>query len=285
MQIYRAFNVKWLDALVLTHDHMDAVGGLDELRSLQMYDQKTFEVTSSIRCICDRRTLSRLRHAYPYLFPKPNKKAAPFQSASVCQCCELDLEGVELRPDFGGGGSTEVTAPMKQPEAAPAVKRFVAKIDWESFGGTSADGQPLPHVTPVDLCGLLAVALPLQHGADYVCFGYGFGPEDARVVYLSDFTAILAETDVILRRWSAEGGIELMVLDALRWDQTHPVHASALESIDLVRRYRPKRALLVGMGHTMEHEETNRVLRQMLAGEGLDVQLAYDGQFVPLRFF
>ncbi len=38
-------------------------------------------------------------------------------------------------------------------------------------------------------------------------------------------------------------------------------------------------------GHTMEHEETNRELRRMLASEGLDVQLAYDGQFVPLRFF
>ena len=286
MQIYRAFHVKWLDALVLTHDHMDAVGGLDELRSLQMYDLKTFEVASSIRCVCDRRTLARLRHAFPYLFPKPKRNAAaPFKGvgAGVCECCEMDLEGVEMRPEASASGTTDVAE--QEPEAKPAVKRFVAKIDWESFGATGADGQPLPRVTPINLCGLPAVALPLQHGADYVCFGYGFGPEDARIVYLSDYTAILAETDVILRRWSTDGAIELMVLDALRWDQTHPVHASAFESIDLVRRYRPRRTLLVGMGHTMEHEETNRELRRMLASEGLDVQLAYDGQFVPLRFF
>ena len=70
MDVYRSYGIKWLDALLLTHDHADATGGLDELRSLQMYDQKTFEISSSIRCIYDRRTLARLRHCFPYLFPR-----------------------------------------------------------------------------------------------------------------------------------------------------------------------------------------------------------------------
>ena len=293
MDVYRSYGIKWLDALLLTHDHADATGGLDELRSLQMYDQKTFEISSSIRCICDRRTLARLRHCFPYLFPKTKKAVAPFDSGNLCQCCEMDLEGVALDaiakaniadPSGGGAAAAAATsAPAAASAEPPSVKRFVAKIDWESFGATGSDGQPLKQVAEVDVCGLAVTALPLQHGADYVCFG--FGPARARTVYLSDYTAILPETEALLTRWSAEGGIELLVLDALRWDESHPVHASALESIEVARRLRPQKTLLVGMGHTMEHEETNRKLRDMLAVEGLDVQLAYDGQFVPVPFF
>ena len=40
--------------------------------------------------------------------------------------------------------------------------------------------------------------------------------------------------------------------------------------------------LLVGMGHGMEHAATNRRLRRLWHDERLDVQLAYDSQFVPL---
>ena len=51
---------------------------------------------------------------------------------------------------------------------------------------------------------------------------------------------------------------------------------------ELARRLRPARTLLVGMGHALEHVATNRRLRRLQREEGLDIQLAYDGQFVPL---
>lgn len=89
----------------------------------------------------------------------------------------------------------------------------------------------------------------------------------------------------MLLSWASDGCIDLLVLDALRWDEPHPVHASALESVALARKLRAKRTLLVGMSHTMEHDETNTALRHMLLSEGLDVQLAFDGQFVPVAFF
>ena len=54
--------------------------------------------------------------------------------------------------------------------------------------------------------------------------------------------------------------------------------------VALARRLRPRRTLLVGMGHAMEHHATNRRLRRLWTEEGLDIQLAYDGQFVPLEF-
>ncbi len=48
MRVYKQHGVKAIDALLLTHDHADAIGGLDELRSLQPYDQVTMEVGTAV---------------------------------------------------------------------------------------------------------------------------------------------------------------------------------------------------------------------------------------------
>ena len=42
-----------------------------------------------------------------------------------------------------------------------------------------------------------------------------------------------------------------LVLDALRPAGAHPVHATMAESVALARRLRPRRTLLVGMGHAI----------------------------------
>ena len=124
----------------------------------------------------------------------------------------------------------------------------------------------------------------MLHGADYVSYGFAFGDAGSRVVYLSDYTALLPPTEALLEAWAAEPrGISLLVLDALLIGGSNPVHASLGESIGLARRLRPRRTLLVGMSHEMEHVATNARLRVLLAAEALDVQLARDGQRVPLE--
>ena len=269
----------------------DAVGGLDDLRSLQRYDPANAS-TAALKCVCDRRTLCRLRHMYPYLFPKSATRS-PFADA-ICQSCELDLEPSPTHlPQTSHPSGRSPRLPAAQPArpptgpaaaiqaAAPEVRRFVSKIDWQPFG----EAEHLERISHFELCGLPFLALPVQHGADYMCFGYGFGPEDARVVYLSDYTALVPSTDALLSEWAARGCIELLVLDALHDSGPHPVHASAEESVALARRLRPRRTLLVGMGHGMEHVATNKRLRGLKRQEGIDIQLASDGQFVPLRLF
>ena len=135
---------------------------------------------------------------------------------------------------------------------------------------------------PVARRSLAVHALAVLHGADYVCYGFAFGSGVNRVVYLSDYTELLPPTEALLSRWSSDGEIGLLVLDTLAYSGKHPVHATMSESLGLVRRLKPRQTLLVGMSHEMEHHSCNRRLRELLQPEGLDVQLAYDGQFVPL---
>lgn len=72
------------------------------------------------------------------------------------------------------------------------------------------------------------------------------------------------------------------MLDALNIGESSPVHATVAESIALARKLAPARTLLVGMGHSLEHRECNAQLAGLLGPEGIDLQLARDGQFVPL---
>ncbi len=301
LRVYRAHGVQSLDGLILTHDHADAVGGLDDLRALQRYDPVSFEIESEpLRCFCDRRTLSRLRHMFTYLFPPPPPSSSAngglrFGSAGddskLCRCCGLDLEDVQPSVAFTRQ-SPPVTAaaPAVASSEAAAVPRFIARIDWKPFGEAGAfglDSGPKSNqrlaatVARFEVFGLAVHALPVMHGADYVCFGFGFGARGSRVAYLSDYTELLPPTTQFLREWTEDGGIELLVLDALRARDRHPVHATLEQSVELARQLRPRRTLLVGMGHTLEHRATNERLTALRA-EGLDVQLAHDGQLVPL---
>ena len=141
LTVYRQHGVTALDAVILTHDHADAVGGLDELRSLQRFDPKTYEIDQPIQCHCDRRTMTRLRHMFPYLFPvRPfaglGGGAGGVGGDALCTGCGLDMEPLPqpppgatppppspppaAPPEPAATGSTALTASTAAPAAPPS---------------------------------------------------------------------------------------------------------------------------------------------------------------------
>jgi len=48
-------------------------------------------------------------------------------------------------------------------------------------------------VAPFDVAGLRIIPLPVMHGADYVCHGFGAGERGGRMVYISDYTELLPQ--------------------------------------------------------------------------------------------
>jgi len=148
------------------------------------------------------------------------------------------------------------------------VHRFVAAVDFvrvEDFQRFCTGG-------------LEVQAVPLWHGSDYLCQGFLFGAEE-KVIYFSDVSEVPEAT---MEAVQAAGQISLLVVDALFEKTSHVSHFSLDDAVNLARKLRPKRVLVVGMSDHMDHEETNLKLRK-LQEEGLDVQLAFDGQFVDLR--
>lgn len=64
-------NVRHLDAVLLTHNHKDHTGGLDDVRSLNYIDKKAIEI------YCEERVERSLRTEYSYAFAETKYPGAP----------------------------------------------------------------------------------------------------------------------------------------------------------------------------------------------------------------
>ena len=63
--------ISHLDAILLTHNHKDHTGGLDDVRSLNYIDRRAAEI------YCERNVLEDLIREYPYVFKFPKYPGAP----------------------------------------------------------------------------------------------------------------------------------------------------------------------------------------------------------------
>ncbi len=66
-----AADVRHLDAILLTHNHKDHTGGLDDVRSFNYIDRKAAEI------YCEPRVLKSLRNDYSYAFAEHKYPGAP----------------------------------------------------------------------------------------------------------------------------------------------------------------------------------------------------------------
>uniref|UniRef100_A0A0D3HWR7 Metallo-beta-lactamase domain-containing protein n=1 Tax=Oryza barthii TaxID=65489 RepID=A0A0D3HWR7_9ORYZ len=197
------------EQIILTHEHADAILGLDDVRIVQ-----PFSPTNDIEptpIYISQFAMNSIAQKFPYLVRKKLK------------------EGEEVRR--------------------------VAQLDWRVI---ESDLQK-PFVTS----GLEFVPLPVIHGEDYVCLGFLFGRK-SKVAYISDVSRFPPSTEHAISK-SGEGQLDLLILDCL------------YRTLDAVKRICPKRALLIGMTHEMDHHKDNETLEEWSRREGIDVQLARDG--------
>ncbi len=133
-----------------------------------------------------------------------------------------------------------------------------------AFAGTPWIGL-IPHIgyTVVDsspfFVGKACVQpLPMRHGSIRAT-GYRIG----NFAYLTDTSGVPPVSRALLH------DLDALVVDALRWEP-HPTHLSVPEALELIDELKPKHAYLTHVGHTLEHEATNRRI-------GPNVEVAYDG--------
>lgn len=69
-QLLRA-GVQHVDAILLTHNHMDHVGGLDETRALNLFERKPVNI------YCEKYVLDSLRQMFAYAFHEPRYPGSP----------------------------------------------------------------------------------------------------------------------------------------------------------------------------------------------------------------
>ena len=133
------------------------------------------------------------------------------------------------------------------PEAETLSAGFIPKLRFERIDRG-----------PFRVLGEEITAIPLDHAHFDVL---GFRIRD--VAYCTDVSSIPRPS------WAALEGLDVLVLDALRF-KPHPAHFSLDQALDVIAKFRPKRAYLTHMSHEIDHEEVSRTLPP-------GVQLAHDG--------
>ena len=244
--------IRSIDAIILTHEHMDAAGGLDDVRGFQKYvrtssneegEEDRFHVNFTqvpMPLFLSGDCLHKLRDEFPWLLPREKKQEQP-------------------------------PIPTNTDEK-PVVNRHVASFDVTVFDDSF---QP---IFPLKNGDLRVTPLPVMHGEDLVSFGFAFtvGGGTYNVVYLSDISRMLPETlDFILTKLPQP--THLLVLDALLVDRTNPVHFNLVQAMELVEHIRPEQTYLVGMNCDSfdPHDAMNQRLRNEY--QHYNVQLAHDG--------
>lgn len=124
--------------------------------------------------------------------------------------------------------------------------------------------------SPFEVGGLKVECFPFSHGPAGMVTGYMIG--DGALCYITDCKELDPTWDEFLR------GSEVLIINALM-DKSHPTHMNYEESLAVIERLQPKRAVLTHLGYSVFHDEWTRRLEA--AGLGGRISVAYDGMVVP----
>jgi phosphoribosyl 1,2-cyclic phosphate phosphodiesterase len=146
-----------------------------------------------------------------------------------------------------------------RPDAAAFLRRMFSYIfDADYKYGSLPQLELRPMDGPVELFGARFEPVRLIHGEAEI-YGFRFGS----AAYLTDHSEIPEASFHQLE------GLDILFLDALR-RKPHPTHSTVDNSLRMVERMKPKRALFTHICHDLAHEATNASLPP-------HVRLAYDG--------
>ncbi len=242
-----------IDGIVITHEHADAMMGLDDLRGFQqgVYGHPKNSRTHALPLYLSKNCFETIKMTFGYLVPKPKEK-------------------------------------IQNDDGTPKVIRHVASLDFRTiqhfqpFVVAGLKMIPLPVIHGEDfICNGYAFSVKGKKNGDNKNRDTDDKNENeniTNVVYLSDISRMIPETEkYILEELPPT---DILVVDSLLQRRKHAVHFNLEEALELVERLRPKRTYIVGMScdDFPDHDEANKII----AERNPTVQLAHDGLAIEL---
>jgi len=262
-----------IDAIVLTHEHADAVLGLDDLRGFQRrpYMRSSNHTNSNSDTNINKKNNKQDEwSSSASSSSKPQPQSLPIYLSSEC------LDKVTQQFDYLVPKNHEKKNIENQNTTNTSKKDIVRAVAALEFN-------IIHHYKPFNAGGLEMIPLPVMHGEDLICNGYAFtlkGKNDKviNVVYLSDISRMIPETEAFILNQLPP--TDVLVVDSLLMNKEHPVHYSLKQALALVNRLRPKQTFIVGINcdDFPEHDEANEILKK----NNPTVQLAHDGLVIEV---
>ena len=85
-------DIRHLDAILLTHNHKDHTGGLDDVRSFNYLEKRSFPI------FCEAHVLESLKKEYYYVFQEKPYPGAPEMDIHLITSLPFDIEGTPVIP-------------------------------------------------------------------------------------------------------------------------------------------------------------------------------------------
>lgn len=244
--------ISHLDAILLTHDHRDHTGGLDDVRSLNYIDQRAAEI------YCEPMVLESLKKSFDYVFAPEKYPGAP----------EWSIHLIDETPFFVEPGDDD---------------RKLVWVHDKGYCWKTADGELIPTDDRKATCAERADD-PLFKGGMTSSTGRGVeiipirGMHDKMPVLGFRFGAIAYITDMSLlpdRELPKLQGLEHVTLNTVGY-KPHHSHFSLYQAIDVARKINAKHTWLTHLSHNFPvYEDFSAQLKEL--APDIDIRPAYDG--------